>query len=97
MPLGQSARHQGANPRIDQGRYKPRSDFMKRLTKQQKAALMRVFQRNDPKPDHPINRREWFRRYRKFRRTAFVAFGDCLMVPWAGMTLGIEADGYTHS
>lgn len=34
--------------------------------------------------------------YRQFRKT--VAYGyDCLMVAWAGMWLGIEKDGYTHS
>ena len=70
---------------------------MRRVTRDQRLALMRVFLRKDPKPDHPINQREWFRRYRKFRRTAFVIFGDCVIVPWAGMVLGIEADGYTHS
>lgn len=25
------------------------------------------------------------------------AFGDCIMVEWCGMHLGIEKDGYTHS
>ncbi len=34
--------------------------------------------------------------YRQFRRTARMTF-DCLMVPWAGMWLGIETDGHTHS
>lgn len=34
--------------------------------------------------------------YLQFRR--LVSYGwDCLMVPWAGMWLGIEKDGYTHS
>jgi hypothetical protein len=36
--------------------------------------------------------------YRKFRKTVQPYFGDtCIMVPWAGMWLGIETDGYTHS
>ena len=34
--------------------------------------------------------------YREFRRTVAHGF-DCLMVQWAGLTLGIEKDGYTHS
>jgi hypothetical protein len=34
--------------------------------------------------------------YRQFRRLAVMGF-DCLMVPWCGMWLGIEKDGYTHS
>lgn len=36
--------------------------------------------------------------YRRFRKTVQPFFGgDCVMVPWAGMWLGIEKDGYTHS
>lgn len=37
--------------------------------------------------------------YRNFRRTASGPYrrGDALMVQWAGMWLGIEPDGYTHS
>jgi hypothetical protein len=36
--------------------------------------------------------------YLAFRRTASRAIGDaCIMVPWCGMVLGIEPDGYTHS
>lgn len=34
--------------------------------------------------------------YLTFRRTINQGF-DCLMVPWMGMWLGIEPDGYTHS
>lgn len=37
--------------------------------------------------------------YREFRKTVQPSFGcdDCVMVPFAGMWLGIERDGYTHS
>lgn len=35
--------------------------------------------------------------YREFRRTARKSFLGCVMVPWCGMWLGIEEDGYTHS
>ena len=36
--------------------------------------------------------------YLAFRRTACMAYYDrVLMVPWSGMWLGIEVDGYTHS
>ena len=36
--------------------------------------------------------------YLQFRRTVVGASGmDCAMVPWSGMWLGIETDGYTHS
>lgn len=34
--------------------------------------------------------------YRQFRKTAAHGF-DCLMIAWAGMWIGIEKDGYTHS
>ncbi len=34
--------------------------------------------------------------YRQFRRLAQPGPG-CIMVPFAGMWLGIENDGYTHS
>lgn len=34
--------------------------------------------------------------YRQFRRCIKPAW-DCIMVPWCGMWLGIETDGYTHS
>ena len=34
--------------------------------------------------------------YREFRAMAQPGFG-CIMVPWCGMWLGIEPDGYTHS
>jgi hypothetical protein len=32
-----------------------------------------------------------------FFATAYRAFGSYIMVPYAGMILGIEEDGYTHS
>lgn len=36
--------------------------------------------------------------YRRFRKKVQPYFGDtCVMVPFAGMWLGIETDGYTHS
>lgn len=34
--------------------------------------------------------------YRRFRRTVEPGPG-CLMIPWKGMWLGVEPDGYTHS
>jgi hypothetical protein len=36
--------------------------------------------------------------YLQFRRTIVRApFDTCYMVPWLGMWLGVERDGYTHS
>jgi hypothetical protein len=62
------------------------------LTKQQRHALHKVHQRvlDAQAPSaKPLP-------YRQFRRT--VAPGpDCVMVRFAGMWLGIERDGYTHS
>lgn len=58
------------------------------LSRKQRVALFRVWSR------------EWQGKpasYRAFRRTVIPAFGDCIMVPWCGMILGIESDGYTHS
>ena len=34
--------------------------------------------------------------YREFRRTVAAGWG-CIMVPWCGMSLGIEPDGYAHT
>lgn len=56
-------------------------------TKAQQKALLSLWQRYQQSPT-----------FLRFRRNAFWAFGgDCLMVPWCGMIVGIEADGYTHS
>ena len=37
--------------------------------------------------------------YRRFRKTVEPLLGGngCVMLPWKGMWLGIESDGYTHS
>jgi hypothetical protein len=57
-------------------------------TDAQIAALAKVYLRQwDNKPES----------FEAFLSTAQRAFGDCFMVPWCGMVLGIEADGYTHS
>jgi hypothetical protein len=59
---------------------------MVRLTKHQQVALRRIYQRNQNNG----------KTYLEFRRLVFPGPG-CVMVPWAGMVLGIEPDGYTHS
>ena len=57
------------------------------LTRQQRVSLKRVYDR-DPMPCT----------YREFRRTVQPYIGGaCVMVRWAGMWLGIETDGHTHS
>lgn len=55
------------------------------LTKLQRKALKAVFDRTSGSGT-----------YRAFRR-AVVPGPGCIMVPIAGMWLGIEPDGYTHS
>ena len=58
-----------------------------KITKEQQRALRQVFERT-----------ELDMTYLQFRRTAFNVFRDeCVMVPWCGMLLGIERDGYTHT
>ena len=59
-----------------------------KITKEQQRALRQVFERTE------LNMT-----YLQFRRTARglgPRYG-CIMVPWCGMWLGIERDGYTHS
>lgn len=61
---------------------------MKRLTKQQQIALKRIFDR-DPTQ---------YSSYLEMRRLVQHSFfDDSIMLPWCGMWLGIEKDGYTHS
>jgi hypothetical protein len=78
------------------------------LTKEQRAALKRVFDRQaltltycdgHARADRWENYAPSLRpkmTYRQFRRLVVESF-DCIMVPWCGMWLGIEKDGYTHS
>ena len=70
---------------------------MVKTTRAQRVALKRVFDRrtiygvtmDGRVTDHPLT-------YRQFRRQVHPSVG-CIMVKWAGMWLGIEPDGYTHS
>jgi len=55
------------------------------ITREQRLALKRIHARGADN-----------RTYREIRKA--VHYGhDCLMLHWAGMWLGIERDGYTHS
>ena len=61
------------------------------ITRKQREALKRVYDRLDPATRPP---------YRTFRRTVkgpFYRNDPAIMVQFAGMWLGIETDGYTHS
>lgn len=77
------------------------------LTRAQRVALKRVYDRERlfKIPNHnrlftpdqiPSYRFAHRVTYREFRRTVQPG-PDCIMVPWCGMWLGIEPDGYTHS
>ena len=81
---------------------------MIRTTRLQREALFRVFQRDFPNWVSPGKRREHSTgnivavpttQWRKFRARAQPLFDNsgCIMIHWAGMWLGIERDGYTHS
>lgn len=79
---------------------------MIKTTRLQREALLRVFQREFPSWISPRSRKAINGRvvkvpsilYRRFRATVHgFPGGDCIMVPWKGMWLGIEKDGYTHS
>lgn len=72
---------------------------MTKLNRAQRLALKRIFDRTPiyfPQlgscaPPRQMTYREW-------RRNVQPAFGgDCVMVFWSGMWLGIEKDGYVHS
>jgi len=75
---------------------------MVKTTKAQRKALFRVFQRDNPEWSLPYARGALLRsrKYRTFRKTVNGYYWDgsgCIMLPWRGMWLGIETDGYTHS
>ena len=61
---------------------------MDKLTKAQQRALLAVYNRPWDKP----------KTYLAFRRTAWNSrVMGSVMVPYCGIWLGIEGDGYTHS
>lgn len=74
---------------------------MTKTNKAQRRALKQVFDRCKIYPAvTPAEFREGLTAvpitYRQFRRGVQPGPG-CVMVQWAGMWLGIEPDGYTHS
>jgi hypothetical protein len=70
---------------------------MVKTTRQQREALVRVYRRavNAQRIAMTAQVYRDFT-YRAFRKTVQPGPG-CIMVPFAGMWLGIEPDGYTHS
>lgn len=70
------------------------------LTRPQREALLRVYRRVLEADRPAMNAQQYIAfTYLKFRRTVQPTIGcdGCIMVPFAGMWLGIERDGYTHS
>ena len=58
------------------------------LTKEQRKALYRKYLQD---PDGAKS-------YRDFRRRVGIGFGDeYIIIPWCGMYVGIERDGYAHT
>ncbi len=79
---------------------------MKKLTREQIEAVKRVYDRTpvygDTNRAHQNQNIGYYgltqkpNSYLQFRRSVQRGY-DCIMVPWCGMWLGIEQDGYTHS
>ena len=84
------------------------------LTKEQRKAVFKIFQRDFPNWITPFKRQTVIGgspvsyggtikvpsiQYRRFRSKVQPYFdgSGCVMLPWHGMWLGIEKDGYTHS
>lgn len=61
---------------------------MHKRTKAQQRALLTLYGRWEFKPFSFLH----------FRRTSVYSdLMGCILVPWCGMVVGIEDDGYTHS
>ncbi len=86
---------------------------MVRTTRAQREAIFKVFQRDFPGWVTPTTRmaekpcprcgycgglvKVPSSQYRRFRKSVLGTSMNCVMLPWKGMWLGIELDGYTHS
>ncbi len=69
---------------------------MVKTTKEQRAALFRVYNRLEPNESGSISRKPSYREFRKTVQPTFFC-DDAVIVQFAGMWLCIETDGYTHS
>lgn len=78
---------------------------MKKLSRDQVVGIKKVFDRrpiyiNGDKFSSDESREAYCKKvsYLQFLRTAHYShLMGCVMLPWEGMILGIEADGHTHS
>lgn len=70
---------------------------MVKTNKAQRQALLRVYRRLCESDRPRMSQPEYMAfTYRAFRKTVQPG-PDCILVPFCGMWLGIEADGHTHS
>ena len=68
------------------------------LTKDQRTALKRLYHRAVIAYSYgPQRNGVHYMGYRAFRRSVLPGPPGCVLVPYAGMWVGIETDGYTHS
>lgn len=69
---------------------------MVRTTKAQRQAVKQIYDRD---PTIKVNGQPMPATYRQIRKRAVPTFGcdGAITLPWAGMWLCIERDGYTHS
>lgn len=65
------------------------------LTKEQRKAVKRIYIRSCTEANPP--KFMSLNGYRNFRRKVDWGWTGVIMVPFAGMWLGVEKDGYTHS
>lgn len=70
------------------------TEQFKKLPREQRHAIWRLFKRGDNQP-----RGQGYQgTFREFiERADFEVCGDAVLIHWCGMWLGIERDGYTHS
>jgi hypothetical protein len=72
------------------------------LTKEQRKALFQLYRRDWPSLETPF-KNEYGRvssiPYRMFRKGvhSYMDKSGCVILPWKGMWIGIETDGYVHS
>jgi hypothetical protein len=73
------------------------------MTPEQEKALREIYDRGPvPHMDKSPLDGQWVRSgrdatFEEFVATSAPAIDGCVMVPWCGMYLGIEKDGYVHS
>jgi hypothetical protein len=70
---------------------------MLKLTKEQRTALKRIFDRGPILPAFGEKKPFSYLWFRRNRVHGTIGCDDAIAVQWRGMWLAIERDGYTHS